>query len=131
MGISPPGRRFSEKNETSGIRTRLMSSWIVPSAPATSPSPRGSTKLPSNRPIFIAMHGFLESHGLLHQDAVDQLIEPVFVVVEPDDVVDGAGTRGRVLADALEGDRAEPAVEVGDGPDLALRFGNRVDGGHG
>ena len=33
--------------------------------------------------------GFLKSHGLLHQDAVDQLVEPVFMVVEPDDVVDG------------------------------------------
>ena len=42
------------------------------------------------------------------------------MVVEPDDVVDRPAARGRVLADAFERDRAEPAVEVGDGPGLAL-----------
>ncbi len=75
--------------------------------------------------------GFLESHGFLHQDAVDQFVEPVFMVVEPVDVVDRPRPRGRVLADPLERDRAEPAVEVGDGPGLARRSLNRVDGGHG
>ena len=76
------------------------------------------------RPRFTSDDGFLESHGLLHQDAVDQLVEPVFVVVEPVDVLDGPGARGWVLADALERDRAEPAVEVGDGPGLPLGAGN-------
>ena len=102
-----------------------MSSWIVPSAPATSPSPAVRTKTLQERHDIHSDERFLESHGLLHQDAVDQLIEPVFVVVEPDDVVDGPGARGRVLADALEGDRAEPAVEVGDGPGLLRGPGTR------
>ena len=54
------------------------------------------------------------------------------MVVEPDDVVDGPAARGRVLADALERDRAEPAVEVGDGPGLAAAAsGSRCGGGHG
>ena len=60
--------------------------------------------------------------SVLHQDAVDQLVEPVLVVVEPDDIVDGAAARGRVLADALERDRAKAPVEVGNGPGLARRL---------
>ena len=72
-----------------------------------------------NVAILMAMMDSSSPHGFLHQDAVDEFVEPVFMVVEPDDVIDGPAARGRVLADAFEGDRAEPTVKVGDGPDLA------------
>src|SRR5262249_24315144 len=73
---------------------------------------------------------FAHAHGLLHQYPVYQLIEPIFVVVEPVDIGDGSGAGARNLADALERDRAEATVEIGDGPGLRLGPGTGFERGH-
>ena len=62
--------------------------------------------------MYPARYRFLETHSLLHQDAVDQLVEPVLVVVEPVDVRDSAAGRGRGPGGC---------VSTGIGPNLRCR----------
>ncbi len=73
---------------------------------------------------------FFESHGLLHQDAVNQFAKPILVVIEPDDVGFGGRAGCGVPADPAEWNGTEPPLQVGDGPFLRGCFAASRSGGH-
>src|SRR5262249_15302296 len=58
---------------------------------------------------------FLQSHDLLHQDAVDEFVQPIFVVEEGKDVFLGGSSRRRRETNAARINAAKLLQKVADG----------------